>query len=52
MTPCYHGCTCVQGALLCLAAAAVGIGRPNAAQLHEVVPVVLVKMTDQDTDVR
>jgi hypothetical protein len=41
-----------QGALLCLAAAAVGLGEPSEAYLRQIVPPVLASFTDQDSRVR
>lgn len=38
-----------QGALLCLAAAAVGLGEPSEAHLRQIVPPVLASFTDQDS---
>ncbi len=43
---------CLQGALLCLAAATVGLGEPSEAQLRQIVPPVLASFTDQDSRVR
>lgn len=42
----------IQGALLCLAAAAVGLGEPSEAYLRQIVPPVLASFTDQDSRVR
>lgn len=42
----------VQGALLCLAAATVGLGEPSEAYLRQIVPPVLASFTDQDSRVR
>lgn len=41
-----------QGALLCLAAAAVGLGDPSEVHLRQIVPPVLASFTDQDARVR
>lgn len=41
-----------KGGLLCLAAAAVGLGDAGAAHLHSIVPPVLDSFTDQDSRVR
>ena len=41
-----------QGALLCLAAATVGLGTPTEAHLRQIVPPVLASFTDQDGRVR
>ncbi|WIA13429.1 hypothetical protein OEZ85_007009 [Tetradesmus obliquus] len=41
-----------KGALLCLAAAAVGLGEPSEAYLRQIVPPVLASFTDQDSRVR
>lgn len=41
-----------QGALLCLAAATVGLGDPSEAYLRQIVPPVLASFTDQDSRVR
>ena len=41
-----------QGALLCLAAATVGLGEPSEAHLRQLVPPVLASFTDQDSRVR
>lgn len=38
-----------QGALLCLAAATVGLGEPTEANLRQIVPPVLASFTDQDS---
>lgn len=43
---------CIQGALLCLAAATVGLGEPNEKYLRQIVPPVLASFTDQDSRVR
>jgi hypothetical protein len=43
---------CRQGALLCLAAATVGLGEPSEAYLRQIVPPVLASFTDQDSRVR
>eukprot|EP00878_Enallax_costatus_P043053 GHUV01050676.1.p1 GENE.GHUV01050676.1~~GHUV01050676.1.p1 ORF type:complete len:128 (-),score=37.15 GHUV01050676.1:4-387(-) len=43
---------CTQGALLCLAAATVGLGEPSEAYLRQIVPPVLASFTDQDSRVR
>ena len=43
---------CFQGALLCLAAATVGLGEPSPAHLHLIVPTVLESFKDQDSRVR
>lgn len=42
----------LQGALLCLAAATVGLGEPSEAYLRQIVPPVLASFTDQDSRVR
>ena len=42
----------IQGALLCLAAATVGLGEPTEAHLRQIVPPVLHSFTDQDSRVR
>ncbi len=42
----------VQGALLCLAAATVGLGEPSEGYLRQIVPPVLASFTDQDSRVR
>jgi len=66
MVVCYSAvlccCTCAlsccvagmlpQGALLCLAAATVGLGEPSEAYLRQIVPPVLASFTDQDSRVR
>lgn len=44
--------THAQGALLCLAAATVGLGDPSEAYLRQIVPPVLASFTDQDSRVR
>jgi hypothetical protein len=44
--------TSCKGALLCLAAAAVGLGEPSEAYLRQIVPPVLASFTDQDSRVR
>eukprot|EP00201_Polytomella_parva_P000025 CAMPEP_0175039508 /NCGR_PEP_ID=MMETSP0052_2-20121109/630_1 /TAXON_ID=51329 ORGANISM="Polytomella parva, Strain SAG 63-3" /NCGR_SAMPLE_ID=MMETSP0052_2 /ASSEMBLY_ACC=CAM_ASM_000194 /LENGTH=479 /DNA_ID=CAMNT_0016301383 /DNA_START=141 /DNA_END=1576 /DNA_ORIENTATION=+ len=41
-----------KGALLCLAAATVGLGAPSEAHLRQIVPPVLASFTDQDSRVR
>ncbi|GLI67554.1 hypothetical protein VaNZ11_011781 [Volvox africanus] len=41
-----------KGALLCLAAAAVGLGEPTEVHLRQIVPPVLASFTDQDARVR
>ncbi|KAF5837786.1 vacuolar 14 Fab1-binding region-domain-containing protein [Dunaliella salina] len=41
-----------KGALLCLAAATVGLGTPTEAHLRQIVPPVLASFTDQDGRVR
>lgn len=41
-----------QGALLCLAAATVGLGSPTEVHLRQIVPPVLASFTDQDGRVR
>ncbi|EFJ46562.1 hypothetical protein VOLCADRAFT_62382 [Volvox carteri f. nagariensis] len=41
-----------KGALLCLAASAVGLGDPNEVHLRQIVPPVLASFTDQDARVR
>jgi hypothetical protein len=41
-----------QGALLCLAAATVGLGEPSETYLRQIVPPVLASFTDQDSRVR
>lgn len=41
-----------QGALLCLAAATVGLGSPTLDQLKQIVPPVIASFTDQDPRVR
>ncbi|GAX78869.1 hypothetical protein CEUSTIGMA_g6308.t1 [Chlamydomonas eustigma] len=41
-----------KGALLCLAAATVGLGEPTEAHLRQIVPPVLHSFTDQDSRVR
>lgn len=41
-----------KGALLCLAAAAVGLGTPSADQLRLIVPPVLASFKDTDARVR
>lgn len=45
-------CGALQGALLCLAAATVGLGEPSEAYLRQIVPPVLASFTDQDSRVR
>jgi hypothetical protein len=45
-------CAGPQGALLCLAAATVGLGEPSEAYLRQIVPPVLASFTDQDSRVR
>jgi hypothetical protein len=45
-------CRCSQGALLCLAAATVGLGEPSELYLRQIVPPVLASFTDQDSRVR
>lgn len=42
----------LQGALLCLAAATVGLGEPSELYLRQIVPPVLASFTDQDSRVR
>lgn len=42
----------LQGALLCLAASAVGLGDPTEVHLRQIVPPVLASFTDQDARVR
>ncbi|KAG2433054.1 hypothetical protein HYH02_012758 [Chlamydomonas schloesseri] len=41
-----------KGALLCLAASAVGLGDPTEVHLRQIVPPVLASFTDQDARVR
>eukprot|EP00775_Hariotina_reticulata_P005343 gene5343-5580_t len=41
-----------KGALLCLAAATVGLGEPKENYLRQIVPPVLASFTDQDSRVR
>ncbi len=41
-----------KGALLCLAAATVGLGEPTETHLRQIVPPVLHSFTDQDSRVR
>ncbi|KIZ00332.1 putative Protein VAC14 like protein [Monoraphidium neglectum] len=41
-----------RGALLCLAAATVGLGEPSEGYLRQIVPPVLASFTDQDSRVR
>jgi Vacuolar 14 Fab1-binding region len=41
-----------KGGLLCLAAAAVGLGDAGSAHLQSIVPPVLDSFTDQDSRVR
>ena len=41
-----------QGALLCLAAATVGLEQPSEQFLRQIVPPVLASFTDQDSRVR
>lgn len=41
-----------KGALLCLAAAIVGIGNPTEAHLRQIVPPVMHSFADQDSRVR
>jgi vacuole morphology and inheritance protein 14 len=42
----------LQGALICLAAASVGLGDPTPSQLSLIVPSVLRSFTDPDARVR
>lgn len=42
----------MQGALICLAAATVGLGEPSEGYLRQIVPPVLASFTDQDSRVR
>lgn len=48
----FLSCIASQGALLCLAAATVGLGEPSEAHLRQIVPPVLASFTDQDSRVR
>lgn len=41
-----------KGALLCLAAATVGLGTPSELHLRQIVPPVVASFTDQDSRVR